>query len=106
MAHPELLDKVRKRLVDTYQPLAVYLFGSHAWGSPDKESDLDLLIIVAGSDKKPYKRSLPGIKALSGLGISKDILVYTSEEFEELAGHVSSLCYKIKHEGVKLYEAA
>ncbi|NLI30908.1 MAG: nucleotidyltransferase domain-containing protein [Nitrospiraceae bacterium] len=106
MVQPELLETVRQRLVATYEPLAVYVFGSHAWGSPDKGSDLDLLIVVASSDEKPYKRALLGIKALSGLGIAKDILVYTSEEFEELAGHVSTLCYKVKHEGIKLYEAA
>jgi hypothetical protein len=53
-----------------------------------------------------YKRILRGLKSLRGLKIPKDILVYTKTEFEEMAKHRASLCYKIKHEGIKAYEAA
>ena len=31
---PELLDEVVRRLVDTFHPGRIYLFGSHAWGTP------------------------------------------------------------------------
>jgi predicted nucleotidyltransferase len=34
--------EIVRRLVNEFQPEAVYLFGSYAWGKPDKESDLDL----------------------------------------------------------------
>lgn len=105
MTKAEIIETVKERLIKAYNPRTVYLFGSFAWGKPDEHSDLDLLVVIDSSDEKPYKRLLKGINALSGLRIAKDILVYTGTEFEELASDVSTLCYKIKKEGVKLYEA-
>jgi uncharacterized protein len=101
-----LLDEVTNRLTTVYQPKAIYLFGSQAWGRPDQQSDLDVLIVVNSSDEKPYIRPRKGLASLNGLKIAKDLIVYTTEEFEALASDVSSLCHKIKIEGVKLYEAA
>ena len=95
-----------KKLVEAYEPMAVFVFGSFAWGTPDQGSDLDLLVVVEQSEETPYKRILRGLKSLRGLKIPRDILVYTKDEFESLAKDKASLCYKIKHEGIKAYEAA
>jgi len=100
--HDNLLQNVKIKLNDAYKPLSLYIFGSYAWGTPDKDSDLDVLIVVDSSNEKPYKRSLKGIRALRGLGIAKDILVYTQEEFRTLSEDMSSLLYKVKNEGIKL----
>jgi len=100
------IETVKERLVKAYNPEVIYLFGSFAWGNPDEESDIDMLIIVQRSDEKPYRRARIGIASLSGLKIPKDIIVYTREEFETLAQDLSTLCHKIKKEGIKLYEAA
>lgn len=94
------------KLVDTYQPESVFVFGSFAWGEPDEESDLDLLVVIKRSEEKPYKRILKGLRSLRDLKIPKDILVYTVAEFEDLAKDRSTLCHKIKNEGIKAYEAA
>ena len=102
----QIIETVKNRLAEAYKPKVIYLFGSHAWGRPDEQSDLDVLIVVDKSDEKPYKRPRKGIESLKGLKIAKDILVYTSDEFEELSGDVTTLCHKIKKEGIKLYEAA
>ena len=93
-----------ERLVDIYDPEVIYLFGSLAWGNPDENSDLDILIIIEESNEKIYKRPIKGIKALRGLKIAKDIMVYTNDEFNKLASDKGSLFYKIKTEGIKLYE--
>ncbi len=106
MNRSEIIEIAKKKLIEAYAPQELYLFGSFAWGTPDEQSDLDMLVVVDKSDEKPYKRAIKGIEALTGFKIAKDIIVYTREEFEELAGNVSTLCYKIKMEGVKLYEAA
>jgi predicted nucleotidyltransferase len=95
-----------EKLVEAYHPRRIYLFGSYAWGEPTIDSDLDLLIIVASSEEKPYRRMKPAYQALRGMKVSKDILVYTEAEFENYAGEPASLFYKIKNEGVKLFEAA
>ena len=100
-----ILDTIQKRLVNAYQPTAIYLFGSRAWGDPDEDSDFDLLIIVPDSRESPSERSFLGYRALRGLGIPKDILVYTKKEFEEIGRHPTSLCHRVKQEGLKLYDA-
>ncbi len=102
----QIIEDVKNRLKEAYKPREIYLFGSFAWGSPDPQSDLDLLIVVAASDEKPHKRARIGIESLKGLKIAKDIIVYTSDEFERLSADVSTLCYKIKKEGIRLYAAA
>jgi predicted nucleotidyltransferase len=102
----KVIEIVKDKLVEAYQPETIYLFGSFAWGNPDEESDIDLLVIIEHSDEKPYRRARIGIEFLSGLKIPKDILVYTREEFENLAQDFSTLCHKVKKEGIKLYEAA
>jgi predicted nucleotidyltransferase len=39
------LDKLVGKLVDAYQPEKIILFGSYAYGAPNQDSDIDLLII-------------------------------------------------------------
>ncbi len=106
MTNSELIEAVKSRLINAYNPEVIYLFGSYAWGKPDEQSDLDLLVIVKSSDEKSYKRPVKGIRSLRGMKVPKDIIVYTIKEFKELSSDVSSLCYKVKKEGIKLYEAA
>ena len=106
MTDPELIETVKSRLINAYNPEMIYIFGSYAWGNPDEQSDIDILVVVEKSDEKPYKRPVKGIRSLRGMKIPKDIIVYTIKEFEELSSDVSSLCYKVKKEGIKLYEAA
>ncbi|MBU1667068.1 nucleotidyltransferase domain-containing protein [bacterium] len=100
--HDNLFETIKTRLNVAYNPLSIYIFGSYAWGTPTANSDIDLVVIVDSSEKKPYKRAIEGIRALRGLGIAKDILVYTKDEFKNISEDVSSLLYKVKHEGIKL----
>ena len=106
MIKKEVIDEVKNRLIKAYDPLAIYLFGSYAWGSPTEESDLDLLIVIEKSDEKSYKRPISGYHALVGLEISKDIIVHTKEEFERLSKEISSLCHKIEEQGELIYARA
>jgi predicted nucleotidyltransferase len=97
-----LFETIKTRLNTVYKPLSLYIFGSYAWGKPTKDSDIDLVVVVQSSDQKPYKRAIKGIRALRGLGIAKDILVYTQEEFNTLSQDISSLLYKVEKEGIRL----
>lgn len=103
MINQAVIDEVRNRLVKTYDPLAIYLFGSYAWGTPDEDSDLDLLVIVEKSEEKTFRRPVSGHRALFGLCISKDLLVYTKEEFDRYRANVTTLCHKIDISGKLLY---
>lgn len=106
MINKEVIEEVKNRLVATYNPVAIYLFGSYAWGTPNEDSDLDLLIIVDKSDERTFERVRVGFDALWGMGISKDLIVYTQEEFDVLSARITTLGYKIKKEGKVLYARA
>lgn len=106
MINKKTIEEVKNRLVKTYDPIAIYLFGSYAWGSPTEDSDLDLLIVTDQSNEKSYKRPVRGHHALFGMGISKDILVSTKNEFNRRANEITTLEYKIKKDGKLIYARA
>jgi predicted nucleotidyltransferase len=106
MISKETIEEVKNRLVATYNPVTIYLFGSYAWGNPSQDSDLDLLIIVDQSTEKSYKRPIAGYKALHGLGISKDIIIHTQDEFNQTVNNITTLMHKIKKDGKVLYVRA
>ena len=103
MITPEILEEVKNRLVNVYQPEKIYLFGSYAWGKPDDESDLDLLVVIRASDEKSHKRTIAGRQALWDLNIAKDLMVYTQDEFDARVTDPTSLVYKVKHSGKVIY---
>ncbi len=71
-----------RRIRTTMEPEKIILFGSKARGDAGTSSDIDLFII-AQSNLPRYKRSVPFYRALLGLGVAKDIIVYTPEEVED-----------------------
>lgn len=100
---PELIDEIVRRLVAEFRPERIYLFGSHAWGTPTEDSDLDLLVVVSDSDHSPYERAVRARRCLRGLGISKDVLVKTRTEAERYRHVRASLEHRIFHQGRLLY---
>ena len=106
MIKEDTIKTVVKRLVEAYSPVGIYLFGSYAWGEPNEDSDIDLLIIVKESEEKPHRRAIKGLKLLRDLRIPKDLIVSTKKEFETYSSNESNFFYKIKEEGKKLYELA
>ena len=42
----EVLAEIVRRLTAALSPRAIYLFGSHAYGTPHANSDVDLLLAV------------------------------------------------------------
>ena len=42
----ELLRQITQRIVEEFTPEKVILFGSHAWGKPHRDSDVDLLVMM------------------------------------------------------------
>ena len=98
-----ILDEMVRRLVAEFQPEKIILFGSYAWGEPNDDSDVDLFVIVPESDEKPIKRMQRALECLSGLGVSKDVLVKTRAEAERFRHVRASLEYKVFEEGRVLY---
>ncbi len=99
----DLLDEITRRLVEEYQPEQIILFGSHAWGTPDEDSDLDFLVIVSDSDESPIERASRAYGCLEGLNVPKDILVKTRAEVDKYRHVYASLECEILERGKVLY---
>lgn len=100
-----LLSEVVERLRQALHPEDIYLFGSHAYGTPDRRSDLDLLVIVRESELSWYRRGAAAYKALRGIGVAVDVLVYTREEFDTRSSLPISLERTVREKGRHLYAA-
>jgi predicted nucleotidyltransferase len=70
------------RIAAKFNPDKIILFGSYASGTPNNDSDIDLLVIQ-DTDLPRHKRSFDIQKMLIGSMIPMDILVYTNNEFEK-----------------------
>lgn len=97
------LEEITRRLVAELQPEQIILFGSHAWGAPDEDSDVDLLVIVPHSDDKPARRAARAYRCLRGLMVPTDILVKTRAEVEHFRFVHASLESEILERGKVLY---
>jgi len=100
---PGLLDEVVRRLVAEFQPEQIILFGSHAWGTPTDDSDVDLFVVVSDSQETPYDRIIRARDSLRGMGFAKDIVVKTRAEADRYRHVRASLEHKIFEEGKILY---
>jgi len=98
-----LLQTATQRLVAEFQPEQIWLFGSHAWGNPDHDSDVDLLVVVPHSDETPIRRSQRAHRCLRGLRMPKDVLVETRQEVDRVKELKSSLENAIFSRGRRFY---
>ncbi len=99
-----VLQEMTRRLVAELQPRQIYLFGSHAWGQPNEDSDVDLFVIVPESDQTRMERELYARRCLRDLHIAKDILVETQAEVDKASRVYASLEAEILERGVRLYD--
>jgi predicted nucleotidyltransferase len=99
-----VLKEMTRRLVAEFQPRQIYLFGSHAWGQPHEDSDVDLFVIVPESDQSPLERGLQARQCLRDLRVPKDILVETQAEVDWASRVYASLESEILERGVRLYD--
>lgn len=90
---------------DNINPIRILLFGSLISGSPDTESDIDLLIVAPSSDR-PLERRLKLRKLLLKYdrSIGLDLLVYTPDEYNILVNEPSSFVYSIVKQGLTIYD--
>jgi len=99
----DLLNEVTRRLAAEFKLEQVWLFGSYAWGQPDEDSDLDLLVVVPDSDEPPVRRAQRAHRCLRGLSVAKDVLVKTRAELERFRHVRSSLEAEILERGRLIY---
>ena len=103
MINENTIASVTRTIVERFHPRRVVLFGSHARGDADQDSDLDLFIEMETSRRPPER----AIEIASVFGLHPwpmDIIVYTPEEVRRLRAMHGTLLEEIEREGKVLYE--
>ena len=102
---PGELERIVRGLVELYDPLRVYLFGSFAWGTPRWYSDLDFCVVVRTDEEADEIE-----KALNLLGSfmkrDTDFYLCSKKQFEKYLSNPGTMQFKIFHDANVLYAAA
>lgn len=98
-----LLEEAVERLKAEFEPEEIYLFGSHAWGTPTDDSDVDLMVIVRDSTERSIQRMQRAHQCLGDLDMSKDVLVPTRAQVDRYKHLRASLFHQVLARGRKLY---
>ncbi len=100
----ELIEEIVSRVTQAIHPLRVILFGSAARGDMGPASDVDLLIVMPdGTHRRNAGRK--AFRALSGLGIAKDVIVVTESDLREFGENPSLVIKPAFEEGREVYRA-
>ena len=102
-----LIDRMVRMIVDEVDPEQVILFGSRARGDATENSDVDLLVVETGpfgADRNRLTEEASLYRALAGLGVRKDILIYSRDEVEYWRDSLNNVVARALREGKVLYE--
>lgn len=99
------ISEIVKRVVENYHPDKIILFGSYAYGKPNKDSDLDLLIVKDDPASK-IERHRKVRSYFKGLMIPVDVIVKTNEEFNRYKNIIGTIVYPAAKYGKVMYDAA
>ena len=99
----EFIQGIVANIRDAYQPEKVFLFGSYAYGTPDQDSDIDLLVVTT---KTVSRREIQEIRRgfFEKTHVSLQIVAVDSKEFDETRDVIGGITYPAAKYGKLLYE--
>jgi len=93
-----LLNEVIRRVLTVARPDRIILFGSTATGQMTKDSDIDLLV-VEPEPANTRDRSIRIRRALGDVEYPVDVIVMSSERFEETKNIIGGIAYPAQKYG-------
>jgi uncharacterized protein len=102
---PGELDRVVRRLIEGFDPVAIYLFGSRARGDAGANSDYDLMLVLADDNERVRSRQDVWEAARSRRIFANTFLTRT-RSFAWRRHQVGTLEYEVQVDGIRLYPSA
>lgn len=97
------IQKVCRQIVEKFQPQKVILFGSYAYGAPNYDSDIDLLVVMPYDGNELDKMAEVRRELSSAMPL--DVLVKTPTQIEKRLGMEDFFVREIIDKGRVLYDA-
>ena len=101
--HKRQIQWAVNQLVEALHPEKIILFGSYAYGKPNRNSDVDMLVIME-SDERWTVRITRAYRALRAKTFPMDLIVRTPQEMEYRLAIGDSFIQEIIERGRVLYE--
>jgi len=92
-----------RQIVENFKPQKIILFGSHAYGKPNADSDVDLLVVMPFEGRESQKAIEIRMKIQTTVPL--DLLVRTSEQVRMRIEMEDFFMREINEKGKVLYEA-
>ena len=99
------IQEIVRRILSVSNPDKIILFGSASTGRMTRDSDIDLLVVKAEPGDR-RKESVRLRDTLRGLDYPFDVIVISSEWFEESKEVIGGIAYPANKYGKVIYEAA
>jgi len=98
------LDKLKELIINAIPVEQIWLFGSHAYGIPDKDSDLDLYVVL--KDEVEMRDIDAGLQIrfaiVPEMTMPVDIITKKKRDFLNRLDDIT-LERKVAHEGILIY---
>ncbi len=104
MLDQKTLDDIVGRIVEVAQPERIILFGSASRGDMGPLSDVDLLVIKEGANRRELVAAI--YMNLKGITVAVDAVVVTPDDVEQYRDSHALVIKPALREGTVVYEAA
>ena len=93
---------VADKIAEQFQPERIILFGSYAYGTPNEDSDVDLLVVMPLPNKKRGRPS--DIRQFLDVAFPMDILIYDPDYLQQRIEMEDFFVREITGKGQVIYE--
>lgn len=87
MYNKDRIRSLTNQIVQKYNPIDIFLFGSNAKGLVRKNSDIDLCVIMNTDNKR---KTIQDMLYSLDYDVDLDIVIYTEEEWEKYRNDLST----------------
>jgi predicted nucleotidyltransferase len=92
------------QVVTRFRPSRVILFGSHAYGHPTADSDVDLMVVMP--HRGPAARAATRIRLACPRGFPMDLIVRSEPELKKGAAEKDWFIVEVLEKGIVLHDRA